>query len=156
MISVCSRLLLNGTKELQQLILASKTASKATEQWATDLNKQMSKLYEIWKPIPLESIFLSLCELPTENHGYLSIFLTRLQNQKLEINGNDLKKMGFKEGPHFRVVLQQLLNDKLNGRQLTKQQQLDEAVALLKEREKQTTNFSSDNNVFKTNDKMEE
>ena len=71
MISVCSRLLLNGTKELQQLILASKTASKATEQWATDLNKQMSKLYEIWKPIPLESIFLSLCELPTENHGYL-------------------------------------------------------------------------------------
>jgi tRNA nucleotidyltransferase (CCA-adding enzyme) len=45
----------------------------------------------------------------------VSAFLTTYRNVKPMLTGSDLKAMGLKPGPHFKRILDQLLDARLNG-----------------------------------------
>jgi tRNA nucleotidyltransferase (CCA-adding enzyme) len=54
----------------------------------------------------------------------ISQFITRLRYVTVALRGEDLKKMGLKPGPIFRETLRAVLNAKLNGRLITKNDEI--------------------------------
>jgi tRNA nucleotidyltransferase (CCA-adding enzyme) len=61
---------------------------------------------------------------------YISLYLTQLRTVKVELSGNDLKKMGIPPGPRYRKLLAELLDAKLDGRVRTR----EEEMAFVRER----------------------
>lgn len=106
-----------------------------------------SGIYNILKPLSLSAILYSLylnyyLNLPYES--YFVLFLTQLQSQKLVINGNDLKTLGFKPGPHFAKVLKTILDKRLDQDvDDNRKNQLKIATELLK----QEGTFSNNDNI---------
>ncbi len=48
-------------------------------------------------------------------HQAISMYVTKLRDIKTLLNGKDLLKMGYKAGPQFSVILERLLEAKLDG-----------------------------------------
>jgi len=46
------------------------------------------------------------------------------------VNGEDLKQLGLKPGPHFKTILDRLLNERLDGRITAVAQERDRARIL--------------------------
>jgi tRNA nucleotidyltransferase (CCA-adding enzyme) len=46
---------------------------------------------------------------------YISLYLTRLRTVKVELSGDDLKKLGIPPGPRYKKMLAELLDAKLDG-----------------------------------------
>lgn len=55
----------------------------------------------------------------------ISLFFTRLRQVQTALTGEDLKGMGLEPGPIYREILQKVLNQKLNGRLKTRDEELD-------------------------------
>ncbi|MGA9237040.1 MAG: hypothetical protein WBV91_19605, partial [Desulfobacterales bacterium] len=54
----------------------------------------------------------------------ISQFITGLRYVTVALRGEDLKNMGLKPGPIFRETLRSVLNAKLNGRLITKHDEI--------------------------------
>ena len=54
----------------------------------------------------------------------ISQFITGLRYVTVALRGEDLKNMGLKPGPIFRDILRAVLNAKLNGRLITKKDEI--------------------------------
>lgn len=59
-------------------------------------------------------------------------FLNKLKNIKTEISGDDLIKIGLTPSKEFSVILNQLLEKKISGENLTKEDEIDFAKTFLK------------------------
>lgn len=59
-------------------------------------------------------------------------FLNKLKNIKTEISGEDLIKIGLTPSKEFSVILNQLLEKKISGENLTKEDEIDFAKTFLK------------------------
>lgn len=100
-------------------------------------NGKRSTIYTILKPLHIDSIIYALGFNYFKNlsfEPFIKLFLTDLQFQKLQINGSDLKELGYKPGPQFARILNIILEAKLD--QLIderKQSQLNLAAKLLSE-----------------------
>jgi tRNA nucleotidyltransferase (CCA-adding enzyme) len=55
----------------------------------------------------------------------ISHFFTNLRRVQIQLRGKDLKKMGFKPGPIYRQVLENILNAKLDGKIKTRKDEID-------------------------------
>jgi len=76
----------------------------------------LSRVYELLKPLDTEAILLMMAKAKKENaKKYISLYLTRLRTIKVELSGNDLKKMGIPPGPRYKKLLTELMNAKLDG-----------------------------------------
>jgi len=53
------------------------------------------------------------------------LYLTHLQKINLEINGNDLKRMGYKPSPEFSRILEETKKAKLNGLLKTREEEIE-------------------------------
>jgi len=51
----------------------------------------------------------------------ISLFFTKLRREKINIKGRDLKKMGFKPGPLYKEILDNLLKARLNEQLTTEE-----------------------------------
>ncbi|KAL6060925.1 Polynucleotide adenylyltransferase region [Balamuthia mandrillaris] len=110
-----------------------------------------SNVYNLLKPLPLEAILFMLSEINAAEEGsndsgrtfaqpkkgdeqvrrLVHVFLSYLQHMKLEMNGNDLKKMGFQPSPLFSSVLKQVFKAKLDGNVHNKTEELELAKSLM-------------------------
>jgi len=83
------------------------------------LNKKGLKpgsIYKVLHSLPLEFLlFMMVKYRKTYLEKYIGLFITKLSNVKLRINGDKLMELGFKPGPVFRDILNSILNAKLNG-----------------------------------------
>lgn len=86
----------------------------------------MSALYETLKPVDMEGLLYLMARHGQEhNIGQdISLFLTRLRDVKVDINGEDLVGLGEEPGPLFGEALRHVLYAKLDGKAVTREAQL--------------------------------
>lgn len=95
--------------------------------------KRLSQLYFILNPLSIEGIlYLMATSKNEEIRKYISIFLSQLKNQQIEVSGKDLKSMGLSPGPAYQNILQEILAAKLDGEVKDRYTQLNLAKKLIK------------------------
>jgi len=75
-----------------------------------------SRVYDLLVPLDTESLLLMMAKSKRDKAKKdISLYLTRLRTIKVELSGNDLKKMGIPPGPRYKKLLTELMNAKLDG-----------------------------------------
>ena len=94
----------------------------------------MSQLYFTLIDLPLEGILFIMASSKNEAlKKNVSLFLSQLRNQSIDISGKDLKAMGLPPGPAFNRIMNRILTDKLDGRAKDRTSQLNLARELIQE-----------------------
>ena len=93
----------------------------------------MSELYDALIPLEVEGLLYLMARHGQEhNIGQdVSLFLTRLRDEKADITGEDLAELGAAPGPDFGKTLRRVLHAKLDGHVKTRKEQLSLAAHLL-------------------------
>ncbi len=75
-----------------------------------------SRIYDLLVTLDTESLLLMMAKAKQEKaKKYISLYLTSLRNVRVELSGDDLKKMGIPPGPRYKKILAELLDAKLDG-----------------------------------------
>jgi len=75
-----------------------------------------SRIYDLLATLDTESLLLMMAKAKQEKaKKYISLYLTRLRSVKVELCGDDLKKLGIPPGPRYKKILAELLDAKLDG-----------------------------------------
>ena len=95
----------------------------------------MSDIYEALHRIPVEGLIYLMARYGQENNigRDISLYLTRLKDEKLDISGADLEDMGETPGPEFGIVLKEVLHAKLDNKVSTREEQLTMASRRIQE-----------------------
>lgn len=88
-------------------------------------------VHKILKDLPSESISILKLLTPAIN-DLISEYLTKTSKIKLEITGDDLKKMGVKEGKQIGEILDKVLEKKIKNPGMKKEDEIKEVENLLK------------------------
>ncbi|PIW17798.1 MAG: prohead protease, partial [Armatimonadetes bacterium CG17_big_fil_post_rev_8_21_14_2_50_66_6] len=100
-------------KELiQQKFLADKTENIL----ARSHTAKPSSLYQTLRDLSEEGLLYLMAITKKEQvRQAVSLFVTDLRKTTIALNGHDLKKMGYPEGPLFHKILQAVLDARLDG-----------------------------------------
>ncbi|GFO57224.1 poly(A) polymerase [Geomonas sp. Red276] len=91
-------------------------------------------IYFFLRMLPVEELLYLMAKSKNpEVKKWISLYFTKLQLVKPQIDGDDLKKLGGRPGPRFREVLDAVLHARLNGTVATKGEELVMARDLLQE-----------------------
>lgn len=85
-----------------------------------------SSIYYLLKSYPPEALILAMAR--TKSSGVkkrIILYLSSLDKVKLQISGNDLKKMNYKPSPRFSHILDEVKKAKLNGMVKTKEEEIE-------------------------------
>lgn len=113
--SLVKRLMITGKKRLE--VIDSRAAGiKALSRIEAGVVKKGSALYTLLKPLPLEVILYLMARTHKEEaKKALSGYITRLKPMETELKGDDLKRMGIREGRRIGETLRLLLEKRLDG-----------------------------------------
>lgn len=90
-----------------------------------------SELYYMLKDLPLEGVLYLMARHPKETvQRSISLYLTTLKNQQIEVSGDDLLAMGIPPGPRFSEILRSVTAAMLDGKATCRADQLDLAKRL--------------------------
>jgi tRNA nucleotidyltransferase (CCA-adding enzyme) len=107
------------SKTEKKLIELRQQAQKVRENlyaWYRNARPSLSKLYDLLSPLPLEGLlFLMASSRKEEARKAVSLYLSQLRNQELEISGKDLRAMDLPPGPAYTRILHQVFSAKLDG-----------------------------------------
>ena len=68
-----------------------------------------STLYRWFQPLSTEVLLMMMAHTQKENvRRWISRYITQLRELETHLNGKDLERMGFKPGPIFRIILDDL------------------------------------------------
>lgn len=85
-----------------------------------------SKIYEILSPVPIEGVLFIMSRAERDNvKKNITLFLTRLRSQEIEVGGDDLKDMGLIPGPVYTTLLNNVKKACLDGIARTREDQLE-------------------------------
>jgi tRNA nucleotidyltransferase (CCA-adding enzyme) len=83
--------------------------------WNRKAKPRLSELYNLLQPLPLEGLlFLMASSRKEEARKSISLFLSQLKDQELEISGKDLNTMGLPSGPAYSTILNKVFAAKLD------------------------------------------
>lgn len=80
------------------------------------------EIYNLFKTLPLESVILYAILV---DYDIASRFLHQLSNIKLEVKGDDLKELGFKEGKIYKEIFDSVLQAKISNPQMDRVQEIN-------------------------------
>jgi tRNA nucleotidyltransferase (CCA-adding enzyme) len=81
-----------------------------------------SGLYELLNPLPLEvTIYLMARSKDEAVTKAISTYITKLRGARTALKGDDLKKLGVREGPEMGELLAMLFRKKLDGEVVTRE-----------------------------------
>jgi len=123
---------LRFTSNQREKLLSLANADSALQRLSLP-NLKRSEIYEILKDFPLETVIWIKVKGDRRVKRRVCLFLDKLRNISLEVNGEELKKLGIPEGPILGKVLRELFNAKLDGKIKTKEEEIEMALNLLKE-----------------------
>ena len=114
------------------------------------LRKQVSRAdtYAMLSTWPLEPALYLMAKAQLQDSKKLALqrvreFLTELQQIKLSTTGHDLQKLGLRQGPAYRRILDQLLSARLNGNVQSKEEELNLAKTLVSKEQRPSKSSSS-------------
>ena len=88
--------------------------------------KRLSRLYFILHPLPIEGILYLMAFSKRETvRKHISLYLSQLKDEDIDISGQDLKDLGLPPGPAYNRILKTVLTAKLDGRARDRHSQLD-------------------------------
>jgi tRNA nucleotidyltransferase (CCA-adding enzyme) len=82
--------------------------------------------------LPIEVLLHLMARADENSRRQFSIFVTNLSLVKSEIDGNDLKALGLKPCPLYREILDRIRDAKLDGRVVSKEDELQLAHGLIR------------------------
>lgn len=86
---------------------------------------KVSALCAMLRPLPVEFVLYLMADMEVpETRRALSRYITVWRTEKPGANGSDLKKLGLAPGPAYGVILQRLLEAKLDGTAASPEEQL--------------------------------
>jgi tRNA nucleotidyltransferase (CCA-adding enzyme) len=137
---VLERLVLQ--KKYVDVLMASKTSLPAILERMNEGIMKPSEIYETLKGTPLEVLLFAMAKFP-EKSDSISNYLWRLRKAKPLVNGNDLRKLHYREGPLYTQILKAAFAAQLDGLVGNKTQ----AIQFVKNRfpipKPETTNFTN-------------
>ncbi len=90
-----------------------------------------SEIYRWLKPLSLEAMLYLMARCQSDEvRQWISNYYTHLRSVRSSLDGNDLQRLGIAEGPHYKKILDALLDARLNGRVASR----DEEIALVRKR----------------------
>lgn len=86
---------------------------------------KVSALCAMLRPLPVEFVLYLMADMEVpETRRALSRYITVWRTEKPGADGSDLKKLGLAPGPAYGVILQRLLEEKLDGTAASPEEQL--------------------------------
>lgn len=93
-----------------------------------------SALYHTFKGVPIEFILYLMATAPqTVLRRCISNYITRLQDVHRHLTGDDLKQLGIPPGPQYSKILATILDARLDGKIITREEELELAARLKSE-----------------------
>jgi len=113
-------------EEKESIITTRLEANRIIKELKTPQDLLPSFIYEILSSLSQETLLFTTAK--TEEKivkKRIFFYLTRLKKLKIEVNGNDLKKMGYKPSPLFKKIFKEVKKAKLNGQVKTKEEEIN-------------------------------
>lgn len=89
-----------------------------------------SKLFKLIHNLPYELLVMIASENKVQSNN-IERYLKKLSGIRLEITGENLKNLGYKPSKEFKIVLERLMDLKLNGKLRTREDELARANKML-------------------------
>ncbi|AJF06347.1 CBS domain-containing protein [Geoalkalibacter subterraneus] len=84
-----------------------------------------SDLYVWFEGFSIETLLYLMARIETEDvRRWVSLYVTRLRDEKSWIDGEDLKKMGIPPGPQYKEILRRVLLARLDGKATTREEEI--------------------------------
>ena len=84
-----------------------------------------SEIYFFLRGLPVEVLLYHMAKShSSEVKRYISLYFTKLHGVRTQIGGEDLKRLGVERGPRFRELLDAVLSAKLNGRVISREDEV--------------------------------
>ena len=130
-----------ATTESRALEWAGEKTGRVAKTLSTDALLRPSQIYRLLSRLPNEALALVLAKglVSSKAAGIVRLkrrltrFLERDRLTTTTINGNTLKEFGLRPGPHFKKILDRLLDERLDGRITAAAQERDRARILAKQ-----------------------
>jgi tRNA nucleotidyltransferase (CCA-adding enzyme) len=140
--SVCGRFVFRGSDTARVLSYKSHSKSVLKVMASADYIAP-SRIYRLLEGLSFEAILLmlanaALLESPARSGragSRIKDFLCKYNGTRIHIKGDDLKALGLKPSPKFRVILDKVLYHKLDGKLRTKKEELAFVKKLVKQME---------------------
>jgi tRNA nucleotidyltransferase (CCA-adding enzyme) len=131
---VCRRLQLSRKVERVFLDLRSTIQSAVGRLFEWSKNEGLlSEIYFILSPLPLEGVlFIMARSQKEEMRRAISLYLTQLRNQTLDITGKDLQRLGLLSGPVYSEILKRIMAEKIDGRACDRTAQMELAGEIVR------------------------
>ena len=121
--SFCNRFSL-PQKDADQLIRQKELADRAAKALYYQPKPKNSEIYRLLNQMSNEGLlYLTAIARKNEIKKGVSHFVTTMKKIETELNGNDLKEMGYREGHQFKEMLNRLKDARLDGEVSTRQQE---------------------------------
>ena len=130
-----------ATTESRALEWAGEKTGRVTKTLSNRCVAEASQIYRLLSRLPNEALALVLAKglVSSKAAGIVRLkrrltrFLERDRLTTTTINGNTLKEFGLRPGPHFKKLLDRLLDERLDGRITAAAQERDRARILAKQ-----------------------
>ena len=74
------------------------------------------RIYRWLHPLPIEVLLYMMTKTARDKtRQAISLYITKLRSVKVSVTGKDLAEMGYEPGPQYRVILEKVMDAKLNG-----------------------------------------
>lgn len=136
--SICSRFVFRGSDRIR--ILSNKSCStRALKVLSAGREITPSGIYRLLEPLAFEVTVLIMAKAALLGGGKAKLagsrikdFIQRYNGIRTGVRGDDIKAMGLKPSPRFKVILDKVLYGKLDGRLKTRSDEIDYVKRLLK------------------------
>ena len=113
-------------KEVLDLISVRLEARQALKELSRISDKENYSVYRILSPLYPEILLCSMAKARNEKvKKSISIFFTKLRGTEVRLKGKDLINMGFKPGPLFKEITEDILAAKLQGDVHTREDEIE-------------------------------
>ncbi|MCD6333835.1 MAG: CCA tRNA nucleotidyltransferase [Candidatus Latescibacteria bacterium] len=100
----------------------------------TQAHISASRTYRSLKPLSIESVLFLMARTTEESvEQRIELYLDRLRNASISLSGRDLDNMGIPQGPIFSMILDKVINAKIDGKVCSKEEELAWAGKIWKE-----------------------
>jgi tRNA nucleotidyltransferase (CCA-adding enzyme) len=74
------------------------------------------QIYQLLHPLPIEVLLYLMTKTSREQtRKSISLYITKLRSVKIAVTGKDLSEMGYEPGPHYKEILEKVMDARLNG-----------------------------------------
>ncbi|MEA1963852.1 MAG: CBS domain-containing protein, partial [Candidatus Aerophobetes bacterium] len=113
-------------EEEDSIIKGRLEAEKIIEKLKSSEAAAPSSIYYLLQPLPREVLLFAMAKAKKKIvKKRIFLFLSRLEGVKTKVDGDDLKRIGYKPSPEFKEILEEVKKVKLDGLLTTKKEEID-------------------------------